>query len=284
MNTDKVFRNSLKYTLTNDNIQKIKHRCLYKSAQSYTNINDRLVRKSKTNMSNNKKPKQVTDYIVEKDVYVYNDICGLTQQSDFLLWITIIQNNGLDAIWFNKHKVKMECDSKMDWVEKLKNDKTRMKHLMKKYRIKWLDTIQDIGSSSKISISSFVAIELYLKKSFVITKDKCYFLYRPDEVDDDQQETDEDIKHSEQNIKYIHIEFDSNNEILFHTTTYDLRYFTEKYIPGKTLDKPINSVSSYKLEELQSYAKIMDIMVEQENGKSLKKQELYNLIIQQIQS
>jgi hypothetical protein len=156
----------------------------------------------------------------------------------------------------NKH-FTIEKEFKLDFVNKIKANPS----LLKENNIKKIETELDIVNSKRITLNSFHALCLYYNLNVYVLKKNIYYKFIGNE--------DSDIIH----LIDISSNFIGCCENITHSKKVELE--TNKYYVENP-NRPIRSLSFYKISDLLDLCKIFKINPNYSNGKSKKKQDLYN--------
>lgn len=190
----------------------------------------------------------------------------IPKEKDTLFWCFYIIVNGIqnyEMLFDNTYKE--EKQQKMNFVEKLR----KYKDVLKKYKFKRTDVESELAYSNEISVKTFLAMCAVENKNVCVLKNRCLYTL---------------IVNETSNIDIIRIEHrrfgccfldEKEKTKLFNE-------YTAKFWLIEDISKPIRSQPNYKLQQLQDIANKLRIPIVNENGKKLKKIELYNLIKQKI--
>ena len=183
------------------------------------------------------------------------------KQFDKLFWCFYIIHNGIDEYnnIDNKHFV-IEKEFKINFVETIRNNPS----LLKDNKIKKIETELDIANSRQISINSFHALCLYNHLNVMVLSNNIYYSF---------------ISNNESSMNIIDI---STNFIGCRVDIDDnlLCDLLKNKICVENPDRPLRSVTFYKLNDLHEYCKKLGINYQYSSGKSKKKQEIYDEIKQ----
>ena len=162
----------------------------------------------------------------------------------------------------------IEQEFKIQIIEKIKN----MKDLLKIHKIKKLTVEDELLNSNKIGISTLMLFMFLDKKNVLIIKKNCYF-----KIIYDYDNTDIDLKNyyiifSSQDGFYIDKSITNN----YLKDKIENSFLLENY------DKPLKSISCYKLQEIQNIANLLKINLLSSCGKNKTKQNLYSEILEKI--
>ena len=194
--------------------------------------------------------KQDISYQTNKDFLDYT----LVKEEDSLFWSFYIIVFGMDKYIMNKGKnYDIQQKIKIGAIESMKDNKS----ILKQYKLTKSVLEQNLLYDSHISYSSFLYLTMYYKKNIIIVDDRVYYecIGNPD---DSEIVMLKKIKH--------HYAIYSKPE-----KDYALNYY--KII---NVGKPILSISSYKLKELQDICNKLKLEIDG------KKKDLYERIVKCI--
>ncbi len=182
-------------------------------------------------------------------------------QDDKLFWIYHFINKGyIEYNMVGSNSYSIEMDEKITLIDELKQNK----HIFKDYKLnKIQDSINELLSSSTISFKTFELICIIKNISIIIIKDN---MYHKIIFDDSNEVYIIHVVNSMYGCEKINFEDVKNYEMN--------RYHIENY------DKPIKCAGAFKVDELQNFAKILNIEV----NTKVKKQELYQLVSSKVNS
>ncbi len=215
--------------------------------------------KDNKNKSNNKyqpissKKNKTNDFFIPKE-------------KDTLFWCYYIIVNGIqnyELLFDNTYKE--EKQQKLNFIEKLRS----FKDTLKKHKFKRTEIEGDIAYSNEISIITFLAMCAVENKNVCVLKGRCLYTLIVNDT------SSIDIITMNNNRYGCFLLEEKEKTKLFNE-------YTAKYWMIDNIAKPIIAQSSYKLVQLQDIADKLRIPIVNENGKKLKKIELYNLIKQKI--
>ena len=152
---------------------------------------------------------------------------------------------------------------KINLVDKVRENK----QLLKKYKFKINDVEDKLLNCEKIDIPTFICLCLLHNINFILKDDKFYWK-------------------NVNNIKNINIIKIENKEVYI----YDMNEGSEEVydkiestsIEAATFHKKIKSISNYKMLDLSEISKKLGIKMYDENGKKIKKKDIYYNIQQFI--
>lgn len=241
----------------NFNLQDLEHYMFTKNhiMDLCFDINDNTKnKKNKNYQSAPIKKKKLSDFFIPKE-------------KDTLFWCYYIIVNGIqnyELLFDNTYKEEKE--QKLNFIEKLRNHKD----ILKKYKFKRSELETDIAYSSNISLKTFLAMCLVNNKNVCVLKDRCLYSLIVNET------SNIDIVSMGNNNRFgCYLLEEKEKTQLFNE-------YTAKYWLIDNIVKPISAQSNYKLPQLQEIANKLRIPIINENGKKVKKVELYNLIKQKI--
>lgn len=189
----------------------------------------------------------------------------VSDQQDKLFWIFFVICNSINMYNQNKlHLYELEQKFKYDSIKILKSKKDILKSL--KFKIQ--DTESSLITDKLISLKVIAALCVCYEKSIFIKKEDIYY----------------DFNYGED---YNFIEYKNNKYILYLGDQSKTIEEVKNNQFGINIQKPIKSVSSYKLKELQEIAEKLNIEVKKCDSNSLKmiylkKNELYELLLNKI--
>ena len=190
----------------------------------------------------------------------------IPKEKDTLFWCYYIIVNGIQnyEMLFN-NTYKEEKQQKINFIEKMRHHKD----ILKKYKFKKTELEADLAYSNVISIKSFLAMCAIENKNIAVLKNRCLYTL---------------ISNDSQNIDLVTMSEGRFGCLLLDEKekTKTFNEYTGKYWLIDNISKPLSGKSCYKLLQLQNIAKKLNIPLVNENGKKLKKIELYNLINEKI--
>ena len=214
--------------------------------KNYNNI----LQNNNINKINKKEKKESNNF---KSYLIY------PKQYDKLFWCFYIMHNGVDEYKNidNKHFV-IEKEIKLDFVHTIRENSS----LLKENKIKKIETELDIANSRQISINSFRALCLYHHINVIVLCNNIYYEF---------------MSNNDSPINIIDI---SSNFIGCkpNVDSLLLNNLTANKICVDNPNRPLRTLSFYKMNDLHDYCKRLNIQYVYSNGKSKKKQELYDEI------
>ena len=226
-----------------------------------------LQKKIRTNIeadyrSNNNNNNNKNDNRKDKNIFY-------PKEKDTLFWSYYINKNGIDEFLNNKrHNFTIEHDIKINTIEKIQS----MKDILKINKIKKTLVEDELMNQNKIGISALKTLMLIDNTNLIIVKKYCYQKIIFDKDKEDINTDNYKIIVNDANNYYVYTKL-SDKELV---NMIDTRYGVEDII------KPLKSISSYKLPEIQSISERLDIKLINNNGKNKTKQNLYTEILEKI--
>jgi hypothetical protein len=213
--------------------------------------------------SKTKSNKQSQSVMIKKNKI--NDFF-IPKEKDTLFWCYYIIMNGIqnyELLFDNTYKE--EKQQKLNFIEKLRN----YKDILKKHKFKRTEIESDIAYSKVICLKTFLAMCAVENKNICVLKGRCLYTL---------------IVNNTSNIDIITMDNNRYGCFLLEEKekTSLFNDYNAKYWVIDNITKPIGGQSNYKLVQLQDIADKLRIPIVNENGKKLKKIELYNLIKQKI--
>jgi hypothetical protein len=204
--------------------------------------------------------------IPEKKVFkteTANKSIFIPYQEDKLFWIYYFVKYGyVEYNMVGSNSYSIETSEKLRLISEIKAHKA----IFKEYKLnKISDSANEILSSPVISFKSFELICIANKISFVMIKHNMYHKIIFDDAED---------------IYIIHIVnsmYGCEKIKLEDLKNYEInRYKIDNY------DKPIACAGSFKINELVDIANNLNVELNDERGKKLSKQSLYNFVYSKI--
>jgi len=213
--------------------------------------------------------------VISKDVIGKNDKlnnrdsnCFYPKEKDTLFWCYYINKYGLDEYLNNKKKsFLVERNYKISIIDKIQN----IKDELKLNKIKKITVEDDLMNKQKINIITLKLFMLLSKENVLIIKKNCYqkIIFNRDKLDISTENynvifCDGDNYYIQKNLSSFYL-----NNILI--SKYEIDNF----------DKPLKTMTSYKLDELQDICKKLDITI-YNSSKNKTKQVLYTEILEKL--
>ena len=180
----------------------------------------------------------------------------------------------------NNNSLKTEKDFKLKFIDKLRTNKS----LLKQNSLRLINLEGEFSSDNKISLDGFNALCLLYNLPFILAKDNnTYYRFNFSLLDI------EDLL-SDNNVKDINIIWLKNGKYSLEqdVTVEMIDNIIKNYYYIKNYNKPLMSISSYKLENLIDIATQLNVDVYKDKDKDKdkikfkKKQELYETIYKKI--
>jgi hypothetical protein len=184
-------------------------------------------------------------------------------KSDSLFWCFYIIKYGFEKYNMidNQHFI-IERNEKIAAIELLREKKD----LLKNHKIKSINGIEsDLTNSSAISISTFFSLAIIYGLNVAYIKKNSYYEF----VSDDCADSVHIIKPSAGSNKYSY-ELEQSQE--------QVQHYRENYYKMLSIDKPIQAMTAYKLDELLELSKKLGIELNMPTIKKPTKKQLYDAI------
>lgn len=229
------------------------------------NLNDITMQKEK--YTNNKKRRDQTSLpkvqLKQKQKEISSSIIPSVTE-DTLFWCFYIISHGFEKYEMLIHKnIVGEKKLKIEHIEELR----KHKDVLKPYRFTTFSNLEDkLANHKKIDISTFLSLCVLKNINVLIIKKKIYFELR-------MNDTDEIFVVREFNGKYG---YESSNKLY----TNELK---EDYIGVNNIEKPLNSMSYYKADELVEMCNKFGIeTISSKTNKKKTKKEMYDSLFSVI--
>ena len=221
------------------------------------NIQKSLETKFKYDTSRPKKQPHIISPVTNLQNSVF---CPL--EKDTLFWCFYIMRNGDTSYEMLEHKnIIVEKKLKIEYVEKIRKEK----QTVKTYKFATLTHIENnLANDNIIDTKTFLTLCAIENLNVIFVKNKSYFELLMNDTNDIY------IVHWFQNGKFG---YEKNSEVLnnIKTTHYKL----------DNIEKPIKSLSTYKLQDLVDICQKLGIeFMNKETNKGKNKKDLYESIIQ----
>lgn len=188
----------------------------------------------------------------------------IPQHKDTLFWCFYIILYGFDKYEFIKNDgFKTEKTFKISSVEKLRF----MKDKLKEFKIKRNEIENELVNEKEITLKGLEALSLIYSISLIYISGKKYY----------------EVSFGEK-IQGIIVKNENND--------YSIKYeFDETYITNirnnywklENINKPLKSISTYSLKDIQNIAEKLDISLINDTSKKKTKKELYQNILEKIE-
>ena len=186
----------------------------------------------------------------------------IPREKDTLFWCFYVMKHGDVKYEMLEHKnILTEKKIKIEYVEKIRKEK----QIVKTYKFATLTHIENnLANENQLDVKTFLTLCAVENLNVLFVKNKTYY----ELLMNDSNEVH--TVHLLQNYKYGH-EINPTGATQIKTTLYQL----------DNIDKPIKSMSGYKLSELVEISEKLAIeTVNKDTNKSKNKKELYEAIIQ----
>ena len=213
--------------------------------------------------STNKNPiKESNKYNSETKIKPLKPSLFIPREKDTLFWCLYVMKHGDVKYEMLEHKnILTEKKLKIEYVEKIRNEK----QTVKTYKFATLTHIENnLANENQLDVKTFLTLCAIENLNVLFVKNKTYY----ELLMNDSSELH--IVHLLQNYKYGH-EINPSGAEQIKTSLYKL----------DNIDKPIKSMSGYKLSELIEICEKLALdVINKETNKSKGKKELYEAIIQ----
>ena len=224
---------------------------------------------TKHNVTNSKKE---TKTISSSDSFFIHP----KETHDVLFWYFFIMKYGYEKYEFNKHKKDVEYNEKYKTIERIKevSKLEPYKSLLRKSKLKAITITNDIACNKSMTLSSFIGICIIHDIPLVLTTSSYYISYL--------QASDEEVLIEDESAFVVNIldtlRIQDEEEMKYRQPKSRMYYekkslskIQEKHILGKHIYRPLNSITNYKVNELEEMADILDI----ELKPKMKKKDIY---------
>jgi hypothetical protein len=205
----------------------------------------------------------VKDKDKEKEKYI-KPALFIPREKDTLFWCFYVMKYGDVKYEMLEHKnILTEKKIKIEYVEKIRKEK----QTVKTYKFATLTHIENnLANENQLDVKTFLTLCAIENLNILFVKNKTYY----ELLMNDSSELH--TVHLLQNYKYGH-EINPIGATQIKTTLYQL----------DNIDKPIKSMSGYKLSELIEICEKLALdIINKETNKSKGKKELYEAIIQYL--
>ena len=264
-----------KYMLINKNLSNYEDKKEIKNKDKDNN-NSKILVKDRKNI---KKVKHSELYCKYNNKY--NGSFYKNKQYDNIFWCfyDMLCEKNTDDYFLNinnNNSLKTEKDFKLKFIDKLRTNKS----LLKQNSLRLINLEGEFSSDNKISLDGFNSLCLLYNLPFILAKDNnTYYRFNFSLLDI------EDLL-SDNNVKDINIIWLKNGKYNLEqdVTVEMINNIIKDYYYIKNYNKPLMSISSYKVEHLVDIANQLNIDVykDKDKIKFKKKQELYETIYKKI--
>jgi hypothetical protein len=276
------------------NLDELQSHMLYKLDDPHLNLKDNKKTDLKK-LSNNiyiksdiKVPRSQIQINYNKKYSKYHEPFTIKNNNKFkdkLFWCFYkLLKQFCDSDLDNINSFTLEKQFKFDMVEKIRNNKA----ILKSAKIQKTAVEDDLVNSEVISYKTFNALCLYHKINIVIIRNTTYTIIDNNLFDwenfDFEKNNIIDII-LDNKFKILELKYDNDNKFSKNFEIDEIKVTDEKilsifnsYYFIKTLDKPLKSISSYKVDELLDICNKLKININDIHGKRKTKQILYENI------
>lgn len=189
------------------------------------------------------------------------------KKKDSLFWCFYILKNGFS-------NYEMEINNKYFIVEKTEKFKyieliRKNKDILKLHKIKPFTELEDdLANKDKISVKTFFALCVLENINVMLVDNRKVFELICIDVDNIHPVN---IIHRNSKTYEHHIELNVTSDILTK--------YRNTYYKMSSFDSTLKSIGSYKLDELTSLCKKLNITIDTNNEKKIKKKDIYELLV-----
>lgn len=197
------------------------------------------------------------------------------KQKDPLFWSFYIMVHG-DVAYelIQPINLVIEKKIKIEYIEKIRQNKA----LIKQHKFATLSHVENqLLNEQRIDIKTFFSLCVLEKMNVFYIHKKTYY-----ELQMNKDDNNNDVNNSTF-ILYSSINPKINNHIKYGFElgiSEKIENFKKEFFHIENLEKPIKSISAYKLNELLEYCKRLGIETMNQNNKTKNKKELYESLIQ----
>ena len=224
----------------------------------------------------------------------------IPRQKDTLFWCFYIIKNGFSKYEMEPTSYIKERNEKIKYVEMLRE----RKHLLKEHKIKPISDIEDyLANKEQINLKTFIALCILEGINIIILDTVTYIEYNIENSQNvfvihknslskygielnDSVETNHTVELNHSVEKNHSVELNHSVERILRVNPDIIQTYRDTRYKILNMDKPILSVSSYKLGELIAICKLLCINYEVTGDdlviKKRTKQDIYNMIVSRI--
>ena len=193
------------------------------------------------------------------------------KQKDSLFWCFYILKNGFLKYEMEPTSFIKEKNEKIKYIDILRDNKKSVKE----HKIKPVSDIEDcLANKEFINLKTFITLCILEQMNILIINKHTYIEYIVNQ--------NIDTIHVIHNNDYCKFSIELNkSSTSFIKTDEIVQNYRNTHYQIENIDKPILSISSYKLSELTAICKLLHINYEAENDMVIKKrtkQDIYNMI------
>ena len=215
-----------------------------KNLSKYTNL------EGKVNDDTNTNKKKIKNKVKNDDIFY-------PRERDNLFWCFYICNFGIDEYYNVKNKFVEEKKIKYDMIEKLRGKK----EIFKLFKISRNTFEDDMANNKRISLNSFRILSYFHELNIFYVNDRKYFSM---------------ILNDNTNILML-VKNDKNYGVQSNISMDKINYYKEHYWELFNLDKPLRTISYYKVDDLRTICKKINIDF---NG--MTKNKMYEVILSKL--
>jgi hypothetical protein len=262
------------YTTSNKNL--IKGDEFLGSIQNYI-----LSPKNMMNIANNLKKNFYKPTLVEKKKANVSNLMRqkmfIPGKKDTLFWIFYILKNGFDDYnLIGSNEYVYEKEIKVKYIDKIRENKKQLHQR----NLKKLSTCEnELINEDIITLKTFQVLCVLDKIPYCFINS--HIIYSDEFTELDGKETLSSDEEKYKNVNVIHKTNSNHYALEIDGYTMISNYIKNKY-KIENLEKPIKSIGSYKVDDLKQIMKYFRLPVVDENGKSLTKPKLYDIIFKKL--
>ena len=224
--------------------------------QNYMFSTDKLKQMTQLfNPTSNSSTKSLNKPIIKKTIEPeIKERYFFPSQKDSLFWCFYRIVNESSEMLIEPYSFVKEKNEKIKWITTIRNES----NLLKQHKITKLVEIEDdLANKETIQITTFIALCIVNKLNILYVNNRsCFELLSNDSPN-------------------IHVIFKNNNNRYGIELEPNIKQYKEEYFKIHQISKPLLSVGSYKVAELNEFVKQLQIQV----SNKMTKPELYNLIV-----
>jgi hypothetical protein len=245
---EKITHELYKYMLTNENIKKT---ILPKNNFQRITIEDSL-----------KKPilditKQEIKQETKKDIVFFQP-----KEKDTLFWCFYIAAYGeVPYELLDNKNIVTEKKIKFELIDKIRKNKA----LIKQYKFATLSHIENyLANETKIDLKTFLSLSIVENMNILYLKNKTCYQHLMNDTKD----------------LYVFRHLENNCFSFYKSTLDEMKEITDSLYMMDNIEKPLKSISAYKVDDLVKISNKLGINIISNNGKKVKtKNELYESIV-----
>jgi hypothetical protein len=244
------FLNNEKYMLTTDVIQNAIDKCCY-----FQKISDKDILKKKPIKNNNDASCTNESNKIVSSKFEPRD-------KDTLFWCLYAMKHGIEKYhMLERRNFILEKKIKIEYIENLRKEK----QLLKTYKFATLAHIEDqLANHVKIDFKTFITLCTLENLNIHFIKSKTCYTHLMNDTSD----------------IFVIFYLDKDRYAFQKIDKSELANFTEPYYVLDNIEKPIKSISSYKVQELIDICNKLGIeIIHSDTKKTKTKQQLYESIV-----